>query len=103
MFYRFAYISEAEFVRKYAVERESIKEMVERISLVLRRHIDDVKWMNEVVKNVAFSEITNMSVIIGGPEEMYHEDGFNKFLGIDQVNAEKYYTCIQQPTFIIPS
>lgn len=62
--------------------------MVERISLVLRRHIDSVKWMDEAVKNVAFNEISNMSVIIGGPEEMFHEDGFNKFLGIDQVREE---------------
>lgn len=60
--------------------------MVNRISLVLRKHIADIKWLDDIVKNLTYNKIDNMTIVIGGPDEMYNEEEFDTFLGLDQVS-----------------
>ncbi|KAJ8924080.1 hypothetical protein NQ315_006861 [Exocentrus adspersus] len=91
----FAYVSEAEFVRRHTIEKESIREMVDRIKLVLRKHIEDITWLTEDVKNVVYDKIKNITTVIGGPDEMYDEEEFDKFLGIDQINLSGLNNTIE--------
>lgn len=60
--------------------------MSENIQLVLKFHIQQVRWMNESHKSYAEKKLKNMRIIVGAPEEMYNEETFDQLLGLDNVN-----------------
>lgn len=85
---RFAYVSVAEFARRYTSQRKPVRHIIENIKLVLTSHIEQVKWMNVSHKRYAEKKLTDMKIIVGAPDEMYLEKRFDNFLGLDQVGIE---------------
>lgn len=60
--------------------------MIDNIKLVLKSHIQQVKWMNASHKSYAQNKLKNMRIIVGALEEMYDEEEFDELLGLDNVN-----------------
>lgn len=50
--------------------------------------------MNVSHKRYADRKLTNMTIIVGGPEEIYHEEKFDQLLGLDYVSIERDDTNI---------
>lgn len=84
--FRFAYVSEAEYAKRYSTEREPVRQIIENIKLVLKSHIGQVTWMNVSHKRYADKKLENMKIIVGAPEEMYNEKKFDQLLGLDDVS-----------------
>lgn len=85
LYFRFAYVSEANYARTLKSEREPVRHMIENIKLVLKSHIHQVKWMNSSHKSYAENKLKNMRIIVGAPDEMYNEESFDELLGLDNV------------------
>lgn len=83
--FRFAYVSEAEYARRYSSERKPIREIIQNIKHVLKSHIEQVNWMNVSHRRYAETKLKHMKIIVGAPEEMYQKDMFDELLGLDQV------------------
>lgn len=86
--FRFAYVSEAEYAKKYSSARESVRQMIDNIKYVLKSHIGQAKWMNVSHKRYADKKLENMKIIIGAPDEMYNEKKFDQLLGLDDVSTQ---------------
>ncbi|KAJ8936548.1 hypothetical protein NQ314_012288 [Rhamnusium bicolor] len=80
------YIEELEKLLNKTQKRKFVQDMVNRIRWVLHNHIENAKWINQSDKNRAFFKLKNMSIIIGGPDEMYNESEFDSFLGVEQID-----------------
>ncbi|KAJ3649739.1 hypothetical protein Zmor_021463 [Zophobas morio] len=80
----FQYALEAEYLRRHVTKTKSknIEEMMERILKEIKQHLREVNWMDENMRRAAISRLENMSYIIGGPEEMYYAEQFDKDFGV---------------------
>ena len=58
---------------------------MERILKEIKQHLREGNWMDENMRRAAISRLENMSYIIGGPEEMYYAEQFDKDFGVGNV------------------
>ncbi|CAH1184578.1 unnamed protein product [Phyllotreta striolata] len=82
----FAYVSEAAYARKYASARPTIQTIFDNIKLVTKDHIDAAKWMDDAHKTRAVEKLQNVSLTIGGPEEVFDAPSFDRSIGVDKVD-----------------
>ncbi|KAJ3638389.1 hypothetical protein MTP99_001757 [Tenebrio molitor] len=79
----FQYSLEAAYLRRYVPEatRKHVEEIIERIMDQVEEHLHKADWLDSTTRTAAISKLQNTSYIIGGPEEMYYAEQFDKDFG----------------------
>ncbi|XP_044746109.1 neprilysin-2-like [Coccinella septempunctata] len=85
---RFQYVKETVYIRKKTpkVVRDDLSEMIEIMKEVFIEHVKASDWMDAKTKDLAVKKTEQIESMIGGDDEMYEPEFFEKALGIGEFN-----------------
>ncbi|XP_045474837.1 neprilysin-2-like isoform X2 [Harmonia axyridis] len=85
---RFKYVKETVYVRKKTpkVVRDNLNEMIDFMKEVFKKHVEASDWMDDETKKLALAKTEHIQTMIGGDDEMYEPDFFDKLAGLGELN-----------------
>ncbi|KAL3285785.1 hypothetical protein HHI36_000309 [Cryptolaemus montrouzieri] len=82
---RFKYVKETVYVRKRTPKevRDKLSEMIDIMKEIYVEHLKKCDWMDDVTRVTAIRKAKAIESLIGGTDELYEVDSFDKVLGVD--------------------
>lgn len=89
MFFRFPYLSETVYIRKYSTEkaRESAKKLIEAVKEEFVNRVSSLEWFNQTTGESYLEQYRKTEIDIGGQDVIFDEKVFdNHYLHIGDFN-----------------